>query len=215
MTGRIGRLSWPQSRGMKLGLLLAAVSLVSAGCVSSTITAASTAPPPSPPAGTIIYGDSNLVFSQDNLPYGTIVRAQLGYAPCDWFDQMRRDAVKHPPIVVLVFTGNTYSDCASAKPRYSEYLQDFKMARSKFPSSTKVYVALPPPTKSPAEKYPYYFVSASNADVKQAVLDTGLPRVDTWTPLGGAAAPYAIWDGIHLNATGQKIFATALTHAWW
>jgi hypothetical protein len=179
-----------------------ALALVSAGCVSAT------AAPPGPP---IVYGDSNLHLSEPYLQPGATVRWIGNSAMCDFFTKMKADAASRPSVVVLAFTGATYSPCARDASRYNVYLRDYKKARALFPASTKVYVVLPSPTRFPAQ---LLLAADSNIDVYRAAMDSGLPRLDAWSALGGKRAPYVEWDGIHLNAQGQKIYAGVLSRAW-
>jgi len=197
--------SRPGARRIASLVAVVVVALISAGCVSGPL---ATAPPPGPP---IVYGDSNLGLSQEYLDPGAIVRWIGNSEMCDFFAKMRVDAQSRPRAVVLAFTGATYSPCAHDVPRYNAYLRDYKKARAIFPATTKVYVVLPSPTRFPAQ---LLLAAASNVDVYRAAIDTGLPRLDAWSPLGGKRAPYTDWDGIHLTPEGRRIYAGVLSRAW-
>jgi hypothetical protein len=191
------------NRRIGLAVIVGLVALGSVGCVGALAP-----PPPGPP---IIYGDSNLALAEDSLKPGAVVKWIGNSGPCDFFSKMQADVATHPRVVILAFTGATYSACEHDIPRYNAYLRDLKKARAIFPSSTKVYVILPSPTRFPAS---LLLAHDSNQDVYKAAWDTGLPRLDAWTPLGGKRAPYTIIDGIHLDEQGQVIYAGVLSKGY-
>ena len=170
-----------------------------------------TSGPSVPPGPVFIYGDSNLALSQQYLEPGATVRWLGDSAPCNFFAKMQADAALKPAVVVLAFTGGIFSPCARTPSRHDAYLRDYKKARALFPSSTKVYVVLPSPTRSPAERL---LAAPTNEDVYQAAKETGFPTLDAWSALGGPDAPYVVGDGIHLGIKGQKIYADVLDDAW-
>ena len=186
-----------------LSLVLATVAFAASGCVPS----ASSAPPPA----AIIYGDSNVALAEEELQPGAIIRWIGNSAPCDHFATMQKDAALKPQVVIFAFTGATYSPCARNDSRRDVYLRDYKEARALFPSTTKVYVVLPSPTKFPAATL---LAANSNQDVWQAAMESGLPRLDAWSALGGRKAPYVVHDGIHLGDNGQVIYARVLSNGW-
>lgn len=191
------------NRRIGLALIVGVLALSSVGCVGALAP-----PPPGPP---IIYGDSNLGLAQDSLKPGAIVKWIGDSEMCDFFTKMKADVASRPSVVVLAFTGATYSACAHDIPRYDAYKRDYAKARAIFPSSTKVYVVLPSPTRFPAS---ILLAHDSNQDVYKAAWDSGLPRLDAWTALGGKRAPHTIIDGIHLDEQGQVIYAGVLSKAW-
>lgn len=164
------------------------------------------------PSGPVfIYGDSNVGLAEPFLDKGATVRWLGDSGPCNFFTKMQADALLKPSVVVLAFTGGIFSPCAHTPSRHDAYLRDYLKARALFPPDTKVYVVLPPPTRSPAEKF---LGTPSNRDVYQAAQESGLPTLDAWDELGGASAPYAVVDGIHLNEKGQRIYASVLSQAY-
>jgi hypothetical protein len=166
----------------------------------------------SDPSGPVfVYGDSNLILSSKYLEPGATVRGLGNSEMCNFFAKMKADAALKPSVVVLAFTGATFSPCARDVPRYDAYLRDYAKARALFPDSTEVFVVLPSPTRSPAEKY---LASPTNEDVYKAAQDSDLPTIDAWSALGGPDAPYVVSDGMHLNEKGQRIYANALSEAW-
>ena len=185
-----------------LSLVLATVAFAATGCVPS----ASSAPPP-----VIIYGDSNVALTEEELQPGATIRWIGNSAPCDHFATMQKDAALKPRVVIFAFTGATYSPCARNDSRHDVYVRDYKKARAFFPATTRVYVVLPSPTKFPAAML---LAANSNQDVWQAAMEVGLPRLDAWSALGGRKAPYVVQDGIHLGDDGQVIYGRVLSAAW-
>jgi len=166
----------------------------------------------SEPSGPVfVYGDSNLILSSQYLEPGATLRTLGNSEMCNFFAKMKADAALHPSVVVLAFTGATFSPCAHDVPRYDAYLRDYKKARALFPESTEVFVVLPSPTRAPAEKF---LAAPTNEDVYKAARASGLPTIDAWSALGGPDAPYTVSDGIHLNEQGQRIYAATLSDAW-
>jgi hypothetical protein len=158
-----------------------------------------------------VYGDSNLMLAEEFLDDGAIVRATGQSSPCTFFTKMQQDAATNPRVVVLAFTGGNFWPCARGLPRYDAYARDYAKARAIFPKSTKVYVVLPTPTRRPAQ---IFLAAASNRDVYDAAKGSGLPTLDAWSELGGADAPYTVYDGIHLTLEGARIYAEVLSEAW-
>jgi hypothetical protein len=160
--------------------------------------------PKAPPTPTyIVYGDSVVVqaapYLRQRIPNVTI-GAFGGTAICDWFGNMFDRGRHAPRVVVISFVGIYGRPCQVGATRYDAYRRDLQVARSLFPPSTRVYAVIPPASKSPVPP---------NADVVQAVLDSGLPTLDARTALGGEAAPY-VYDGTHLTDPGCRIYASVL-----
>src|SRR5262245_56242033 len=100
-----------------------------------------------------VYGDSNTILASQFFKPGATVRARGLASPCTFFAQMKTDATTHPSVVVLSFTGATHDQCDRGSSRYDTYVRDYKLARLVFPPETKVYAILPPPTRSPAQRF--------------------------------------------------------------
>ena len=158
--------------------------LVGMGLLAAMLSAClQSAPPPRPndlpPGGIVLYGDSLVENAQNYYKLGVHLRMLGGTAPCDFFGRMNTDALQHPAVVVLAFTGNMLTPCTRVGgSRHDVYLAGLQVAKAKFPAA-RVFVVLPPPMRD-----------SDNSDVVQAARDSGLATLDARTPLsiGGAFA---------------------------
>jgi hypothetical protein len=163
--------------------------------------AACNIPPPSQPPKVILYGDSLSVESQqyfvDRLQQGgkaeAIVRAQVGTAICDWFDEMEADVQNIRPTAVLIeFAGNPGPACVGGQEPLTKYREDAQHVVGIFNSQgIHTYFVAPPkqvPVGSTTSEVPdpwremYFHVALDNstrfADAGHAVFNHGIGQ---WT----------------------------------
>jgi hypothetical protein len=149
--------------------------------------AACNIPPPSQPPKVILYGDSLSVeaspYFKDRLESGgiaqAVVRAGLGTAICDWFDEMEADLQNIRPTAVLVeFTLHPERDCIGGQDVWAKYLADAQRVIQIFNSQgVHTYFVAPPKQipggsngtpESPDDLRTFYFTVAAQNSVRMA-----------------------------------------------
>lgn len=107
-----------QRAGLAMVLTLA-VALLATGCQRPA------PPPPPPPPTVIVYGDSLTVGSSSFIEAGIaarrpgwriVIRMFSGSAICDWFGHMQQDGNLNARLVVIQFSGNTFTPCMAGIP---------------------------------------------------------------------------------------------------
>lgn len=125
--------SWPTLSGVRrflhswvaLGFVAAVVVIVTGTTVALSVQSTAAENPrrtggPEPPFTAVFYGDSLTRGSMHHVEariatqrpsWDIAIRAFSGTAICDWFPQMLDDAELAPDLVVLQFSGNTFTPC--------------------------------------------------------------------------------------------------------
>lgn len=165
--------------------------LAAAGCLPPQPPPPPPFPTPPPgvdltPGASVLYGDSLVVNAHNYFQPGATIRDANGMAACDWKSRMAQDAQQNPAVVVLAFVGNMHGPCTMNRgSRYDVYLADIRWAMAEFPGA-QVYAVIPPPVQPPGSTYEG--LGPNNADVVQAVHDSGVATLDALTPLSNSGA---------------------------
>jgi lysophospholipase L1-like esterase len=115
-------------------------------------------------------------------------------------------------VVIMLGTNDAYpsrqQSLDSFKSDYGKLIASFQTLSTK----PKIYILLPPPIFNDSLG-PNNAILAQNVIplIRQVANETGLPLVDTNTPLLGRVNDF--WDGVHPNNEGAKILATQIYNA--
>lgn len=171
-----------------------------------------------------VYGDSLVVQARAQVR-GAQVLSFPGTNVCDWLGQMKQHAAANPRRVVLVFSGNMWSQIKGYKAYgvlypATEQAKCIAKVRQIFPASTQLVVYSPVACKSEAvpngSRAFAYFWYLTARTLPNTVWSTAAD--DALTPghvyrqadaRGLLRAP----DGVHLAGAGFAVFGGAINRA--
>jgi hypothetical protein len=182
----------------------------------AVLVAASCTPPPPPLPTVLVYGDSLTVESRELIVeevtaahpgHRVVVRAYGGTAQCDWHPFWAADHEQHrPDVVVLAFTGNQMTPCATSRELSELYGDDARWA-AEFWSERDVelvVVGAPPFVGAPMNSVAEQYRSAASATGVR-FHDSSSSFVDPSTLVAGPSMPCSSSEAISTDCAFGRV----------
>jgi acyl-CoA thioesterase I len=115
-------------------------------------------------------------------------------------------------VIIMLGTNDAYPSRQQALGNFTSDYEKLIASLQTLSTKPKIFLALPPPIFNDSLG-PDNTILVQNVIplIRQVASETGLPLVDTNTPLLGRS--YDFWEGVHPNIEGAKILATQTYNA--
>jgi acyl-CoA thioesterase I len=115
-------------------------------------------------------------------------------------------------VVILLGTNDSKTGAAKALPRLEEFMGKVVTRLSALPGNPKIYIALPPPAFDNTFSIQGKVITEELIPrIKAEAAKLNLSVIDTYTPFAGEPTHFP--DGVHPDAEGAKLIATAVAKA--